>query len=400
MAISVVMPALELTQETGKLVAWRKKEGERVAKGEPLLEVETDKAVVEIEAPAEGILSGIQAHEGAVIPVGETIAWILVPGEALPVKQTTAGINSKLSPQPARPDAAAANISDQNNDRPIAKISPKARRLAREHGFALAGVQGSGADGEILASDIEALISQTAGRPPASAKASFEIESLSSAARLMAERTARSWTTVPHFFVTRHADASALLVQRDRLNAGTDNTSGVRVTHTDLLAALVARVLTRHSRLNATWTGDAVRINNDINIGIAIATNDAVVAPMIHKADVANIQAIAARRSELSERARAGRLQPADLTGATFTISNLGMYRVDAFSAIIVQPQAAILAVGSIADRVVAIDGKPVVRPMMTLTLSCDHRVVDGARAAAFLRDIVEAIGKPESLLE
>jgi len=192
----------------------------------------------------------------------------------------------------------------------------------------------------------------------------------------MAQRTTESWTTVPHFFLTRDVDATALNAMREAMTG---------VTHTDLLVVFVARALKKHPRLNV---GSA-----DVNVAIAIAVEDAVVAGVIHRADTKSLADIASRRKELSDRAHAGKLQPADITGATFTISNLGMYRVDAFTAIIVPPQAGILAVGAITERVVAVNGQPAVRPMMTLTLSCDHRVVDGARGAAFLNDVVEAIG-------
>jgi pyruvate dehydrogenase E2 component (dihydrolipoamide acetyltransferase) len=200
----------------------------------------------------------------------------------------------------------------------------------------------------------------------------------------MAERTTQSWTTVPHFFLTRHVDATALNAARAQQLAAVEKSHGVRVTHSDLLVAAVARALRKHPRMNA--------LNRDVNVAIAIAVDDAVVTGVIPDADKASIADIASRRRDLTERARAGRLQPSDIGGATFTISNLGMFDVDAFTAIIVPPQAGILAVGAIADRVVAVAGSAAVRPMVTLTLSSDHRVVDGATAAAFLRDVVSEI--------
>ena len=206
----------------------------------------------------------------------------------------------------------------------------------------------------------------------------------STTARLMAERTTQSWTTVPHFFLTRDVDATALNAAREKQLAAIEKSHGVRVTHSDLLVAAVARALKKHPRMNS--------LNQRVNVAIAIAVEDAVVTAVIPDADKTSIADIAARRRDLTERARAGRLQPADIGGATFTISNLGMFDVDAFTAIIVPPQAGILAVGAIADRVVAVDGKAVVRPMLTLTLSSDHRVVDGATAAAFLKDVVAEI--------
>ena len=215
---------------------------------------------------------------------------------------------------------------------------------------------------------------------------------LGQTARLMAERTTHSWTTVPHFFLTRDVDATALNAAREKQLVTIEKSHGVRVTHSDLLVAAVARALKKHPRMNASWTSDGVSLHSGVNIAIAIAVENAVVTAVIPDADKTSIADIAARRRDLSERARAGRLQPSDIGGATFTISNLGMFDVDAFTAIIVPPQAGILAVGAIADRVVAVDGKAVVRPMVTLTLSSDHRVVDGATAAAFLKDVVTEI--------
>ena len=391
MAFSVVMPALEMAQETGKLVAWRRKEGETVAKGEPLLEVETDKAVLEVEAPADGILAGIKVLEGAVVPVGQTIAWIVRPGEIPPPDVAASRASAAASDDRVRKEPVGESQVRDRSAQASTAISPKARRLAKEHGIDIARLHGTGPEGEILVSDVLA----AAGTTPSS----IGVEIPGSIGRLMAERTTQSWTTVPHFFVIREAEAVAFLQARERLGSEVEKTRGVRVTHTDLLVALVARVLKEHPRINASWDDQKIRLHPEVNIGLAIAVDDGVVAAVIHDADKTALGEITARRRDLTERARAGRLRPADITGATFTISNLGMHHVDAFSAIISAPQAAILAVGSITDRVVPVDGKPAIRPTMTLTLSCDHRVIDGARAAAFLNDLVEALRKPEDRL-
>jgi len=215
----------------------------------------------------------------------------------------------------------------------------------------------------------------------------------------MAERTTQSWNTVPHFFVVREVDAGALVEAREQLGSATEQVRGVKLTHTDFLVAIVARVLVKHPRMNASWNGAGIHLNKEINIGVAIGVEDGVVASVIHNADKLDLGEISVQRRDLTERARAGRLRPLDIAGATFTISNLGMYQVDAFSAIISPPQAAILAVGSIADRVVPVNGRPAIRPMMTLTLSCDHRVVDGVRAAVFLNEVAEAVREPEKWL-
>jgi pyruvate dehydrogenase E2 component (dihydrolipoamide acetyltransferase) len=401
MAFSVVMPALEMAQETGKLIAWRKQDGDRVTKGEPLLEIETDKAVMEVEAPADGILAGITGIVGADIPVGQTIAWIVAPGEKAPTEKESAtaaptaraGSQGKMETHAAPVAVATSEPSPAQN----ARISPKARRLAKELGVDLATLHGSGPGGEILASDVQA-----AGAPAASAgvpKKSASLEVPSTLGRLMAERTTQSWSTVPHFFVTREIDATALNEYREKLVSEIERTHNIRITHTDLLVAITSRVLLKHPRLNSSFTAEGIRIHDHVNMGVAIAVNDGVVAAVIPKAHIATLAEIAQQRRDVAERARAGKLRPADIADATFTISNLGMYHVDQFTAIITPPQAAILAVGSIVDRVVAVDGKPAVRPMITLTLSSDHRAADGARTAMFLNDLAEALRDPQKLL-
>lgn len=418
MAFSVVMPALEMAQETGKLLAWRKKEGDRVSKGEPLLEIETDKAVVEVEAPADGFLAGIKASEGMDIPVGQTIAWIVAPGEAPPTDSESiapaarAGTHARTESVAAAPQQHGAS-SQSNTSASTAKISPKARRLAKELGVDIAVIQGSGPGGEILASDVQAAHVGTAapGCPSGpevsgrsvlatgAAQAAGKLEIPSSLGRIMAERTTQSWTTVPHFFVTREIDAGALNQYRDQVLSKIESSHKIRVTHTDLLVALASRVLLKHPRLNARWSAEGIRLHDHVNMGVAIAVNDGVVAAVIHDSHAASLPEIAIQRRDVAERAQSGKLRPADIADATFTISNLGMYKVDQFSAIITPPQAAILAVGGISDRVVAVEGKPVVRPMMTLTVSCDHRVADGARAAKFLSDVAKALQEPAKLI-
>ena len=391
MGVSVVMPALEMAQETGKLVAWLKKEGEHVRKGDILLEVETDKAVVEIEAAGDGILGGVTAKPGDVIQVGRTIAWLLQPGESPPAP-TAAPASARTISSPAASASAVGASAAAAPSGP--RLSPKARKLAQEHGVDIASLKGSGPGGEILADDILAAAAKVRLKPdttdtqsPSDVVSGFS--RTSTAARLMAERTTQSWTTVPHFFLTRHVDATALNATREQQLAAIEKSHSVRVTHSDLLVAAVAKALKKHPRMNASWTADGVALHPGINVAIAIAVENAVVTAVIPDADTTSLGEIAARRRDLSERARAGRLQPSDIGGATFTISNLGMFDVDAFTAIIVPPQAGILAVGAITDRVVALDGKAMIRPMLTLTLSSDHRVVDGATAAAFLKDVV-----------
>jgi pyruvate dehydrogenase E2 component (dihydrolipoyllysine-residue acetyltransferase) len=414
MAISVVMPALEMAQETGKLVSWKKKEGEKVAKGEMLLEVETDKAVVEVEAQADGVLGGVTAKTGDVVPVGQTIAWLLQPGEKPPAMSAApAQTGRKMDAVPAASAQPAAAASAPAQSGP-AEISPKARRLAKEHGVDVTKLRGSGPGGEIVAEDVLAAAKPGSAAPapavapsPSTVSAPRDVtagvsETLSSIGRLMAERTTQSWTTVPHFFVTREVDGSALVAVREKLGPAVERDKGVKLTYTDILTTLVARVLKQHPRMNASWIDNNIRANAEVKVGLAMAVNDGVVVGVITRAEAGDLGSIAIQRRGLTERARAGKLMPTDITGATFTISNLGMYHVDQFTAIIVPPQAGILAVGAMTDRVVPMPGAliPVgIKPMLTLTLSCDHRVVDGARGAAFLHDVVEAIRDAEKHL-
>ena len=400
MAISVVMPALEMAQENGKLLSWRKKEGERVAKGEPLLEIETDKAVVEVEAPGDGILAGVTAGVGAVIPVGETIAWLVAPGEKPPAKSAAAAAPAARATSSGAPQSSTtAPVAAKPAGAAAPQISPKARRLAKELGVEIGQIRGTGPDGVITAEDVQAFANAKGAATAVVAPAAAAAETLSAVARLMAERTTQSWTSVPHFFLVRDVDAGELVETQKRLSAAAEKAQSAAPTVTDLLIALVARVLAKHPKMNSSWTGEGIRANPDVNVSVAMAVKDGVVSAVIHKANTLQLSEVSSQRRELTERARAGRLRPADIAGGTFTISNLGMYKVDAFTAIIAPPQAAILAVGSITERVVPVDGKAGIRPMMTLTLSSDHRVVDGARAAEFLSELADAIREPGKLL-
>jgi pyruvate dehydrogenase E2 component (dihydrolipoamide acetyltransferase) len=396
MAISVVMPALEMAQETGKLLAWRKKEGEQVAKGEPLLEIETDKAVVEVESPGDGTLSAISAKVGDNIPVGQTIAWLLNPGEIAPSNRAQDKSPSARATSPPERSASALTPTADSSASSVPQISPKARRLAKELGVDISKIKGSGADGVISAEDVQAFADTNVN---ASADAASVSEPLSAIARLMAERTTQSWTTVPHFFVSRDIDATALVAFQKNKTAQIAQATGGKLSITDVLVGLIARIVEKHPRINSSWIDGTIKSNKDVNISVAMAVKDGVVSAVIHNAQNKTLSEISSRRRELTELAQNNKLRPTDVAGGTFTISNLGMYKVDAFTAIIPQPQAAILAVGGIGDRVVAVEGKPAVRPMMTITLSSDHRVIDGARAAEFLRDLADAIRDPEKWL-
>jgi pyruvate dehydrogenase E2 component (dihydrolipoamide acetyltransferase) len=436
------MPALGMAQETGILLQWLKREGEPVKAGEPLMEIETDKATAELEAPGSGVLSHVTAAPGDEVPVGQTVAWILAPGEAPPEDEHEASARNDEPPSPQKVNPVSASSTapetPQRTDgevsaSPVAAriaathdvnlrqvpasgrrvtkadvlayldaqqtgniavprllpASPKARRLAQEQELNLAMIDGSGPQGAVLAADVQTAVEARAQQPPAPALA------VSHSWRTMVQRLSQSWQATPHFYLTREVDAARLTAWR----AVAQQQNEERITYTDLLVRLVAVALRRHERVNASWQGDTIVANDDINIGLAVAVADGLVAPVIHNADRLTLAQLAQRREEVVGRAKAGKLRLADLQGGTFTVSNLGMYGVDAFSAIVNPPQAAILAVGRIAERVVPLHGQPAIRPMMVLTVSCDHRVVDGARGAQFLDTLAALVEEPLGLI-
>ena len=460
MATNVILPALGMSQDTGKILQWLKQEGEQVAKGEPLAEIETDKATVEIEAPADGILARISAAVGDDVPVGKVIATILASGEvspadesqvdkqlstwdratSLPQVEATRQVAMAASPLASRiaaehnldlsqvksagkriqkadvltylqgQEKASSVITDPhlttNLPPSFPPASPKARRLAAEQGKDLAVIMGTGPGGAVLAADVLAAIVQAplttvevagvvpaAERSAAIASGSHEL-ALSNTWRIMAERTTQSWTTVPHYYLVHEVNASRLITWREQIL----KRSIEKVTYTDLLVKIVAAALRMHPRVNASWNEGKIILKQEVHVGLAVAIEEGLVVPVIHLADTLSLGEIARQRTELVAKAQAGKLRPQDISDGTFTITNLGMYNVDAFNAVINQPQAAILAVGRITERVVPVNGQPAVQPMMVLTLSCDHRAVDGARGAQFLDTVATFIEEPLGL--
>jgi len=373
MPVEVIMPMLGMAQETGKVVRWLKTEGDAVAKAEPLMEVETDKVTVEIEAPAAGTLAGVTAAEGEDVPVGQVIAYVLGDGEEVPRENRGQVLQSRTEGAPPEPKPEPwpyAGLQALPPRRTLA--SPKARRLARERGVPIEEIAGSGPYGAVQAADVQGLAS---------------VPAVSSAWQTMARRMAEIWRDVPHFYLSREVDATRLNGWREavRKRQGYE-----RVTHTDLLVKIAAAALAEHPRVN----GSA-----EVNVGVAVATDDALVVPVIHGADRLELRAVVEHRVDLVARAREGKLRLEDVQGGTFTISNLGMFGVDSFGAIVNAPQAAILAVGRITDRVVAVGGEPAVRPTFILTLSLDHRAIDGAIGARFLDTLVSLVEEPAGLV-
>jgi pyruvate dehydrogenase E2 component (dihydrolipoamide acetyltransferase) len=282
--------------------------------------------------------------------------------------------------------------------------SPKARRLAAEQGKDLAVITGTGPGGAVLAADV---LAATVQAPPATEEVAEVIAATETSAataneltlgntwRIMAQRTTQSWTSVPHFYLVREVNASRLITWREQIL----KRSAEKVTYTDLLVKIAAAALRMHPRLNVSWSEGNITLKQEVHIGLAVAIEEGLVVPVIHRADTLSLGEIARQRMELTAKAQAGKLRPQDISDGTFTMSNLGMYNVDAFNAIINQPQAAILAVGRISERVVPVHSQPAVQPMMVLTLSCDHRAVDGARGAQFLDTIATLIEEPLGLL-
>lgn len=399
MAEEIIMPALGMAQDTGKLVAWIKHEGDTVNKGDPIFEVETDKVTVEIEAPSGGVLANVNAKEGDDVPVGQVIALLLAPGEEAPEM-----LIAPAAPKPVEAPQAATGNGSNGKSAAVEKhtvtasglvlASPKARRLAQEMDLTLADIPGSGPEGAVLANDV--LTFKPSALPaakPGTVKSATPIET-SQAWRIMAQRLTEAWQTIPHFILKREVDVSEFVAWRESIK----NKYETKVTYTDLLVMVCAAALSKHPRANASWK-DGITINEPINVGLAVAVEDGLLVPVVHNAAQMGVAAIASRRKEIVERALSNKLRLTDMQGGTFTISNLGMYGIDTFNAIVNPPQAAILAVGGMTDKYIVIDGEPVIRPMMTLSLSCDHRVLDGARAAEFLGTIASFIEHPLSLL-
>ena len=414
MAAELKVPSLGMDMEEATVLRWLVEEGTEVSKGDPVLEIETDKTSFEIEANGDGTIRDLRGEEGETLPVGAVLAYITAPGEEAPQraepqqvvkdfgnadenghKEAPVERDARDTPEPPEPDG---------NRRRRLRASPAARRSAAERGLDLGDVAGSGPNGRIYLTDVlEADVEQEAParEPPAPEPASPVVadgsrrEPLSRARRLGAERTAKSFREVPHFYLTRDLNAGRLLDLRERLKAKMDPAPSV----TELLALAIARILKDHPRLNARYVEGQAEIRESVNLGIAVATGDGLVVPVLKGADALTLKELAPAAKGLVERARVGKLTPAELSGGTFTISNLGMMEIDSFDAIINTPEAAILAVGRVRTVPEWRDGEWVPRRTISATLSVDHRVADGADGARFLMDLQAALTDWELLL-
>jgi len=410
----VVMPRLSDTMQEGTVARWLKRPGERVQRGDVLAEIETDKATMDLEAFEDGVVERLLVEEGATVPIGQPIASIGTPGVASATPEAPRA--PAPAPPPAPPpapvpagDAAPGHAPVPGGGAPPAapeeaasvRSSPLARTLARRHGVDLASLSGSGPGGRVVRADVERAIAGTARAPetPPAGPGVADVEevALSRVRRRTAERLSES-ALVPTFSLTSTVDAGRLVDLRAELNEHLAP-DGERVTVTDLLVKACATVLTQHPAVNASFANDRILRFRRVHIGVAVAVPDGLIVPVVHDADAKTLRQVAAEARALAERARAGTLTLDDVSGGTFTISNLGMYGIDDFTAVINPPQAAILSVGAVAPTPVVRDGALAIGTTMKVTLTVDHRALDGAGAAAFLADLRRVLEHPLGLV-
>jgi len=366
----VVMPKLSLTMKTGSIVQWFKKEGEAVEKGEPVVEVLSEKVTYDVEAPAAGVLRKILVEEGVDVPVDATLAFIAAPDEELP--------KAVITPLERVEEVALEEKAETAMVEERVLASPAAKRLAREHDVDLTQVQGTGPEGRIVEEDIKRFLEERTGLTP---RVKEEVP-LTGIRKTTAERVTSSFQTAPHSFIIMDIDMTKAVGLREK----------TQVSYTAMLVYAVAKALHEYSAVNSTLIEGKIRVYEDVNVGVAVSTEKGLVVPVVRNADKKQLAEISSELEELVEKARQGKLAKEQLTGGTFTVTNLGMYGVDLFLPIINPPEAAILAAGRLVERPVAVDKGIAVKPMMTLTLAYDHRVIDGAPAATFLRKIKRAI--------
>ena len=426
MATNVYMEALSPTMEEGRVAKWHKREGDAVKAGETLAEVETDKAVMDLVARADGVLRQVAVAEGQTVPVGSVVAVIAAPGEALGAvpasaprpaaaasgsgKRETGNVAVATAPAPV---AVTPLPSAPPTDATRVKASPLARRMAKEAGVDLKLVTGSGPGGRVVKKDLERAPS-TAPAPtfpvsrfplPERSAAPYEDVPLTQIRKTIAKRLVTSLGPIPHFFLTSEVDMERAAEAREALNkqlgdrAGGGGGAGGKVSFNDIVIKATALALIKHRACNAWFQEDHIRYWNEVHIGMAVAVEDGLITPVIRNADVKSLAEIGREAKELADKARSRRLQPSEYTGATFSVSNLGMFDIDQFTAVINPPEAGIIAVGSIVQKPVVLDGQVTGRRRMRLTMSCDHRVIDGATGAAFLQTLKQMLENPLAML-
>lgn len=431
MAVEVILPKVDMVMETGTFAEWHKQEGQEVLKGEPLFTIITEKAAIEVEAPASGILAGVTAKPNDVIPVSATIAYILAPGERLPEQRGPVGAAVSQMATAGSTDhsgAALVEIASPTKSERSVRASPVARRMAAEMGVPLNRLSGRGPRGRIQRADVleaaqlmkqtqEAesvttmqtmtsqmketfklggILPQNLSLPDARRKDVFP---LAGARKIIAQRMAYSAMTAPHITLSLHVDMSEAIRLRTRLQTKIEQNTGQHLSFTAIIARAVAAVLPCHPLINASLAGEEIICWEDVHLGIATSLKDSLIVPVIRQAQTKNLEQLVIALADLVERARSRRLSPTEMTGSTFTISNLGMFGIESFTAIINPPESAILAVGKIVEQQTKEENGWVPKPMLNLTLSADHRVIDGSVAASFLAELKATLENPYLLI-
>ena len=402
---TVIMPKMGDAMTEGKVVRWYKKAGEAVKKGEPVLEIETDKVNLDLEAESDGTLGDHQADEGQTVPVGGLLATIDGGGAAAPspqrrvtdkkdaVKHTTGEYAEAIEMKAPRTDRSAniASVPQAQGGRP--RSSPLARKMAREMGVRLDAIRGSGPRGRIIAADVKN------ARPPATAPVAAPLESkqipLSAMRRTIAKRLTESTGPIPHFYLTVDYDVTNLVGVRQQMM----DIEETKLSLNDFIVRAAALALLQHSNVNASWGDEAIAQHGEVHIGVAVATAEGQITPVVRNADQKSVRQIAEEVRALAEKAKNRKLLPNEYQGSTFTISNLGAWGIEEFTAIINPPNSAILAIGAAEQRPVVVNGQVVVRDRMKVTMSCDHRVVDGAAGAEYLKTLRQFIEQPLRLV-
>jgi pyruvate dehydrogenase E2 component (dihydrolipoamide acetyltransferase) len=437
MATKVHMEALSPTMEEGQIVKWLKTEGDEVSNGDILAEIETDKATMELVARGEGTLRKILVQEGGNAPVGEVIAVIAAEDED--ISGLTDGAQAPAAEAPAEPAAEAGEAAPKaeaeatpaeappaepppteapateapaepaqapEGDRRV-KASPLARRFAEEEGLELGRIEGTGPGGRIVKRDVERAVEEGVPAAPAApgvpafrpdAEEDYEDVALTQMRKTIAKRLVQSIGPVPHFFLTVDVDMTRSVDARSRVNALLEP-RGIKVSYNDIILKATAMALKAHPECNAHWGGDYVRRFNRVHLGVAVAIDEGLITPVVRDAHLKGLAHIANEVRELAGRAREKKLKPEEYTGSTFSVSNLGMFGIEEFTAVINPPEAGILAVGAMEERPVVIDGEVQVRPRMKITMSCDHRVIDGAQGSRFLQTLTAILEEPLAAL-
>jgi pyruvate dehydrogenase E2 component (dihydrolipoamide acetyltransferase) len=393
MATEVVLPRIDAGMTQGTIIEWKKNGGDWVKKGEILYVLETEKVTFEVEAPESGILSEVMAKAGDVLAVGTIVAFILQPGEKVPEIPTRGKIEIKEG-MPPTPRTEAVEEFEDAKETAAVKASPLAKKIAKEQNIDLSRIKGTGPEGRVIKEDVMAVIEGTK-KSAIEPMGQEENLPLSSMRRTIARRMVESFQSAPHFYLSVEVDVEELKKARERLRPMMEKITGIRLTYTDLLIKIAAKAIEEHPEINVTWAGDGIKRLRNINLGLAIAVEDGLIVPVICQANTRSLTEIVRMRADFGQRADQGKIRLDEMRGGSLTITNLGMFGIDQFNAIINPPESSILAIGRIADKPVVHNGQIGIRPRMNLTYSIDHRVLEGVSGSRFLQSIKELIEQP-----